>query len=268
MPTLQRDDVELHYEVTGEGRPFVFISETACDGEVWKMYPVPEFSKDHRCITFDYRGTGRSGKPSIKYSTDMFADDVAAIMDHVGAGDAVVCGHSMGGRVAQLLTLDHPGKVSKLILASTGASFPDTKGIPLKLATQMVEMGYERYVSDSSVAVGFTEAFAQRHPERVQAYLDVRMANPCPPEFYLRHVIARQEHDTSHRLKDIRVPTLILVGEDDRSVTSDMDHRTSADILANGIPGARLVILPGERHSYFFANPDASFKAIREFLQQ
>ena len=91
-------------------------------------------------------------------------------------------------------------------------------------------------------------------------------ANPCPPEFYLRHVIARQGHDTSHRLKDVTVPTLVLVGEDDRSVTSDMDHRTSADILAAGIPGARLVILPGERHSYFFANPEASFKAIRDFL--
>ncbi len=266
MPTLQRDDVELHYDVAGEGRPFLFISETACDGEVWKMYPVPEFSKDHQCITFDYRGTGRSGKPSIPYSTDMFAADAAAIMDEVGASDAIVCGHSMGGRVAQLLALDHPGKVGKLILASSGASFPNTKGIPLKLATQMVEMGYERYVSDSSVAVGFTDAFAGEHPERVQAYLDVRMANPCPPEFYLRHVIARQEHDTSHRLKDITVPTLILVGEDDRSVTSDMDHRTSADILAGGIPDARLVILPGERHSYFFANPEASFEAIRDFL--
>ena len=85
MPILQRDDVDLYYEVSGEGRPFVFISETACDGEVWKMYPVPEFSRDHQCITFDYRGTGRSGKPSIPYTTDMFADDVAAIMDHVGA---------------------------------------------------------------------------------------------------------------------------------------------------------------------------------------
>ena len=266
MPILKRDDCDIHYEVTGEGRPFVFISETACDGEVWKMYPVPEFSRDHMCITSDYRGTGQSGKPSIPYTTDMFAADIAAVMDHVGASEAVVCGHSMGGRVAQLLALDHPGKVSRLILASSGASFPNTKGIPLKLAKEMVEMGYERYVSDSSVAVGFTDAFARQHPERIQAYLDVRMANPCPPEFYLRHVIARQEHDTSHRLKDITQPTLVLVGEDDRSVTSDMDHRTSADILANGIPDARLVILPGERHSYFFANPEASFKAIRDFL--
>ena len=133
MPILKRDDCEIYYDVAGEGRPFVFISETGSDGEVWKMYPVPEFSKDHMCITHDYRGTGRSGKPSIPYTTDMFADDIAAIMDHLGAEDAVVCGHSMGGRVAQLLALDHPGKVGALILASSGASFPTARAFPWTL---------------------------------------------------------------------------------------------------------------------------------------
>ena len=60
MPTLQLRDVEIYYEVHGEGPPMVFLSETACDGEVWKIHQVPEFSKDHRVIIHDYRGTGRS----------------------------------------------------------------------------------------------------------------------------------------------------------------------------------------------------------------
>ena len=86
-------------------------------------------------------------------------------------------------------------------------------------------------------------------------------------ECYFRHVIARQEHDTSERLKDIGVPALVLVGEDDHAVVSDMSHRKGADILATGIPNARLVVLPGERHSYFFTNPEAAHKAIREFIR-
>ena len=86
-------------------------------------------------------------------------------------------------------------------------------------------------------------------------------------ECYFRHVIARQEHDTRDRLKDISVPALVLVGEDDHSVVSDMSHRKGAEILAEGIPNAKLVLLPGERHSYFFSNPDASHKAIREFIR-
>lgn len=267
MPFLKLKDVELYYETHGQGPPMVFLSETACDSEIWKLYPVPEFSSDHRVILHDYRGTGRSSKPSIKYSTRMFCEDLVALMDHLNVDQAVVIGHSMGGRVAQLLALDHPQKVKKLILASTGASYPETKGLPLQICKDMIEWGYEKYVRDHSILAGFTEEFVKQHPERVERYLQVRMANPCPVEFYLRHVIARQEHDTSERLKDIQVPTLILVGEDDRTVTSDLSHRTSSDILARGIPNAKLVILPGERHSYLFANPEAAHRIIRDFLR-
>jgi len=155
--------------------------------------------------------------------------------------------------------------VDKLILASTGAAFPVTKGLPLRICKEMIEWGYETYVRDHSILVGFTDEFAKKHPERVEKYLQVRMANLCPVEFYLRHLIARQSHDTTGRLKDIRVPTLILVGEDDRNVTSDINHRSSSEILAQ-IPNSKLVVLSGERHSYFFANPDAAHRTIREFI--
>ena len=82
-------------------------------------------------------------------------------------------------------------------------------------------------------------------------HLQVRMANLCPVEFYLRHLIARQSHDTTGRLKDIRVPTLILVGEDDRNVTSDINHRVSSEILNQGIPNSKLVVLSGDKIQLF-----------------
>ncbi len=267
MPTLKLKDVEIYYEVHGQGQPMVFLSETACDGEVWKIYQVEEFSKDHRVIIHDYRGTGRSSKPSTDYTTKMFCEDLVALMDHLNAEDAIVIGHSMGGRVAQLLALDNPKKVKKLILVSTGAHFPQTKGLPLKICKEMIEWGYEKYVRDHSILVGFTDQFAKTYPERVEHYLKVRMQNLCPVEFYLRHLIARQSHDTSGRLKDIKVPTLIVVGEDDRNITSEINHRMSSEILAQGIANSKLVVLPGERHSYFFANPDAAHKVIRDFLR-
>lgn len=266
MPLIRVNDTEIYFEVHGKGEPFLFLSETHCDGEVWKIYQVPEFSRDYQVITMDYRGTGRSGKPSVPYTTQMFAEDAAAVLDHLEAPPAIVCGHSMGGRIAQWLAVHYPEKVKKLILASTGASYPSTKGIPLKIATEMVEWGYEKYVRDHSILVGFTPEFASQYPERVEHYLKVRMANMGPVECYFRHLIARQGHDTSEVLKDIRVPTLIFVGEEDRNVTSDISHRTSAEILERGIPDAKLVVLKGERHSYFFANPDAAHEAIHKFL--
>jgi pimeloyl-ACP methyl ester carboxylesterase len=266
MPLLQLDDVELYYEVHGDGRPFVFLSATASDCEVWKLYQVPEFSRDHRVILCDYRGTGRSEKPPIKYTTKMFSDDMAALMDFLKAEQAIVLGHSMGGRVAQLLTLNHPQKVQKLILASTGASFPETKGLPFNVCKGMIELGYETYLRKHWIEVGFTEEFARKHPDRVERYLEARFAHLCPVEFHLRHMIARQEHDTSARLKNIAVPTLILVGEDEHSASSDLSHLDSVKFLAQAIPHARLVTLPGERHAYFFSSPDAVHNAIRDFL--
>ena len=71
MPTIQSNGAEIYYESQGTGPAFLFCSETAADGEIWKLFQVPEFSKDHQVVTFDYRGTGRSGKPSIDYSTRM-----------------------------------------------------------------------------------------------------------------------------------------------------------------------------------------------------
>ena len=268
MPYVKaKDGIDIYYEVSGQGTPFLFLSETACDGAVWNLYQVPEFARDHRAVIFDYRGTGQSGKPSAPYSTDMFAADAVAVLDHLGLESAVVCGHSMGGRIAQLIALDHPRKVSKLILASSGAAHPGEMGIPLRIAKEMVEMGYERYVRDHTIVVGWTEFYAERHMELIEKYLKVRMANLCPVEFYFRHVLARQAHDTSGRLKDIKVPTLIFVGDDDHFVVSDMSHRAGADILAKGIPKSKLVLLPGERHSYFYTEPEKVHGIMREFLK-
>jgi 3-oxoadipate enol-lactonase len=269
MPYVKaKDGIDIYYEVSGRGTPFLFLSETACDGAVWNLYQVPEFARDHQAVIFDYRGTGLSGKPSIKYSTEMFADDAATVFDHLGLEGAVVCGHSMGGRVAQLLALDHPRKVSKLILASSGAAHPGDRGIPLRIANEMVEMRYETYVREHTILVGWTEIYARNHMNLIEKYLQVRMANLCPVEFYFRHVLARQEHDTSRRLKDIKVPTLIVVGDDDHFVVSDMSHRSGADILANGILKSKLVVLPGERHSYFYTEPENVHGMIREFLKE
>src|ERR1041384_2611487 len=105
MPKVKLNDVEIYYEEHGQGRPMVFLSETACDGEVWKIYQVPEFSKDHRVIIHDYRGTGQSNKPSIDYSTRMFADDLVSLMDYLHAEDAIVGKHAravIDGRFVRL----------------------------------------------------------------------------------------------------------------------------------------------------------------------
>jgi pimeloyl-ACP methyl ester carboxylesterase len=266
MPFLKRDNIDIYYEVHGQGTPFMFFSETACDGEVWKTHQVPEFSLDHMVITHDYRDTGKSTKPSKQYTTEAFVDDAVAILDHLNAGPAIVCGHSMGGRVIQLLALKYPAKVKKMIIASSSAGHPGMKGIPLKMCKEMVELGYERYVRDHVLEVGWTKTYIEQHRDRVEHFLKIRMATLPPLESYLRHVVARQQHDTTDRLRDITAPTLVMVGADDHVSATGRSHRTDADILARGIPNAKLAVISGEAHNYFFTNPHEAHGAMREFL--
>ena len=131
----------------------------------------------------------------------------------------------------------------------------------------MIEWGYEKYEREHTILVGWTEEYVKNNPEKIENYLKIRMHNLCPVEFYLRHLLARQSHDTSQRLKDIRQPTLILVGDGDRNMTSEINHRMSSEILAKGIPNSKLVVLSNERHSYFFSNPTEAHTRIREFIK-
>ena len=267
MPKVQVKDDEIYYEAHGQGPAFVFFSETACDGEIWKLFQVPEFSKDHTVILHDYRGTGRSSKPSIDYSTRMFCDDAVAVLDELKVKGAIVLGHSMGGRVAQLLALEYPERVSKLILASTGASFPGPASLPLVMCKEMIEWGYEKYVREHTIQVGFTPQFVRDRADRLESFFRSRLATLCPVEFYLRHVLARQSHDTSNRLKDIRVPTLVMVGEHEGDPKVVMTHRMSSDILAKGVPNARFSLLANQKHNYFASAPEEAHRVIREFLR-
>jgi pimeloyl-ACP methyl ester carboxylesterase len=266
MPFLNLGDADLYYETHGDGTPFLFNAGTATHGEVWKRHQVPEFSRDHQVIIYDQRLTGKTKTRSQEFSTKRLADDAAALLDHLGARKAIVLGHSMGGRVAQLLALDHPEKVSKLILASTGASFP-SRGIPIKMCLELVEKGYERYVREHSLEVGFTKAFIAAHRDIVEEFLAVRLADPPPLEAFLRVVVARQETDTSHRLNDIRVPTLVMVGDaEGQADASGISHVGSSEVLAGAIPGAKFVVIPGQGHYYPFVDPQATHRAVREFL--
>lgn len=214
LPALRLDDAEIGFTVTGNGPAMLFLSATARSGAAWKLHQVPEFSRDHRTIVYDQRGTGTSATSCADFSTARLVADAVALLDHLDVDRAIVCGHSNGGRVAQLLAIEHPERVEKLILASTGATHR-TKGIPLKLCLGLVELGYARYDRKSALATGCTPAYYAAHRAEVDAFLDLLAANRPSLEVFLGHVIGRGESDTTSRLTEIVAPTLVLVGDDE-----------------------------------------------------
>ena len=139
MPYLKVKDAEIYYEVHGDGPAFLFCSVTGLDHQAWKFHQVREFSHDHKVIVFDYRGTGKSSKAIQKYSIKMFAEDAATLLDHLDVEQAVVCGHSMGGVVAQQFALDYPYATASLLLAST-----DTVRLDVTAMVQLWQQSSER----------------------------------------------------------------------------------------------------------------------------
>src|SRR5208337_2487529 len=120
MPTVKVNDINMYYEVSGEGEPLVLIAGLGTDLTVYERV-IGCLSKKFRVLAFDNRGVGRTDKPDIPYSIEMMADDTAALMNAAGFRKAHVLGISMGGRVAMGLALQHPEMVRSLVLASTFA---------------------------------------------------------------------------------------------------------------------------------------------------
>jgi pimeloyl-ACP methyl ester carboxylesterase len=266
MPILKLPDVDIPYEVFGSGPAILFLAATAWSGAPWKLHQVPEFSRDHQVIVFDQRGTGKSTTRTKDFSTQRLVEDAIALLDHLGVKQAIVCGHSNGGRVAQLLAIEFPERVAKLVLLSAGATH-SSKGIPIKMCIELVEMGYEGHIRAGAIATGCTKEFYASHPEIVEEFLKIRMANLPPLENYLGHVVGRAESDTSSRLKEIRARTLVVVGDDeDHGSASGDTHFHFAKILARDIRDAKLVVMPGEGHHYPFYSPDKTNEVIREFI--
>jgi len=266
MAVLNLGDTEIYYEVTGSGPAFLFNAATAWNGEPWKLYQVPDFSRDHTVITFDQRGTGRSKTRNEDFTTGRLAEDAVALLDHLKIKSAIVLGHSNGGRVALTLATEHPQFVNTLILASAGTTYKGAPGVPLKMCVDLVTSGYETYTRDNIFNVGFTRAYYEANRDICDRFIAVRMSDLPSLESFLRHIVGRQGADVTSKLGDIAVPTLVMIGEDEDHHAISITHLQSAKMLAAAIPGAKCVTLPGQGHHYPFVAPDLTNRTIRQFL--
>ena len=204
---------------------------------------------------------------STDFSNSRLTADAAALLRHLGAKDAVVLGHSNGGRVAQSLALDYPDLVSKLILASSGGTHRGSKGIPLQLCLDLVEKGYERVVWEGGLDTGFTTSWREKHPQELDRFMQARQKGMPSLEIFLRHVIGRQEYDSKGRLATLKIPTLVTVGGDeDHGGAGGTTHLAFAKQLAAEIPGARLEVLEDQGHYYYYSAPEQTNRIFRDFI--
>lgn len=270
MPQIDVHGLPMHHELQGSGDPIVLVAGTGYPGATWHPALVEPLAERQAVLVFDHRGTGDTPPTAERLSTRLMAADAIGLMDALGLPAAHIVGHSMGGRVAQWMALDHPDRVRSLVLAATGpgqwdTSRPVQRGIPMHTAVAMIELGYERYMAEHIRDTFFTPEFAATDPDRVAWLVRAFWEHRPSLESYLRHVIARQEHQTADRLVDIRRPSLVLIGDRDRHQGGTGVHWEQSQYLLDHVPGAVRQVVPDASHGYFWQVPELSARMLLEW---
>ncbi|MDP9869643.1 MULTISPECIES: alpha/beta fold hydrolase [Streptosporangium] len=250
-----RDGTAVSYQTRGRGEPLVLLAGQANSHRWWDGVRQ-DFEDDYRTITFDYRGTGASDSPDVPYSTRGFAADVIAILDDLGVGRAHVYGTSMGGRVAQWLAADHPGRVGSLILGCSspgGAHGVERDNTVRKSLAQPDRQAARRALLE----LMYTPAWLADHPGPHNTVGDPGM----PDHARRRHLAASAGHDAWDALPRITAPTLVIHGTDDL-----FNPAANAPLLAGRVPGALTHLIPGARHAYFEEFRHLAGPAVLAFL--
>jgi pimeloyl-ACP methyl ester carboxylesterase len=263
MQRVRINGVELAYQLRGSGPSLVMIHGAQGDQTMFDDL-AGRFAEHYQVLTFDQRGSGLSEKPHTAYTIAILADDTAALMDHLRVSPAHVIGVSMGGTVAQELALRHPAKIRSLILGCTtagGSKAVRIGGNAFAAAYSTRAMPAEER-GRALAEAAFTKGYIEHHPEIISAMIEARRQRPLDPVALEQRMKAVLTHDAYDRLPQIGCPTLVITGKDDALVAWQ-----NSQLIADHIPGAKLVLLEPAGHCFWLEQPQQSRDEITRFLE-
>jgi pimeloyl-ACP methyl ester carboxylesterase len=265
MPKIQAGTITMNYDQQGSGEPLVLIPYLTADYACY-AFQVADYSKHFTCISVDLRGTGESDKPGGVYSTEMFADDVAALMQAIGLNKAHIYGLSLGAATGIWLATKYPDRVKSLSLHS---GWPKTDGY-IKTVVQGWQVMAKALNSVAEMAIQgifpwcFTPELYAQKPDYIQALSDFVRGRPKQPiDAFIQQSDAVMAHDAEAQLGKIRAPTQITFGRHD-VVTSTR----FADRLKNSIKDSELYIFEDCSHAPLYENVPAFNEKTLGFLSK
>ena len=262
MPVVKLENLELYYEIIGQGDPLVMIRGLGSNVDHW-YEQAPVLSKKYQLLVFDNRGIARSSNPGGPFSTGDMAADTTALMEAVGIKNAHVLGFSMGGMVAQEMALNYPEKVNGLILVATDCGVTQRiKARPevSRLFSEMVSQGTAEAKLAAAACLYAKQTFESKM-DVIERYNEVSMRFPASTDMMARQWEAVTQHDACSRLQNISSPTLTLTGSEDVLIPPE-----NAKIMADMIPDARTKTITDGGHLVPIEQPQQFNTAVIDFL--
>ena len=264
MPHAVANRQRLHYLRRGAGEPLLLIQGLSGNHLHWGERFLSELEPAFETIAYDHRGIGLSDPAPAGYTIADLADDAAGLLAALDVESAHVMGVSMGGMVAQEVALRAPERVRTLTLGCTyagGAGSVRTDPEVVQRLGQLFLAGRMGEAMRELIRLNVSEGFAS-DPANLEPFKRIATQLPASLDVLLAQFQAVGGHDASARLGRIAAPTLVVHGSDDRILPVANAHAIAAQV-----PGARLEILDGVGHLFWWERPERSAQLVRELAQ-
>jgi pimeloyl-ACP methyl ester carboxylesterase len=249
------------YREVGTGSPVVLIMGLGGSMDDWQPAFVASLAADHRVVAFDNAGVGKTGALPAPLSITGMANQASALISALGLGRTAVLGWSMGGMIAQALAVLHPAQVSRLILAATQPGTGNALPVPAAAAAAVVSANPAAVLSvlfppgqvraEQAYAIGIL-----RYPGFYQAPRAVTSAQGLAVQQWIAG-----KDPAGRQLGQLRLPTLVADGTLDQ-----LDPVANDRLLADSVPGARLILYPGAGHAFLFQDLTSFLSVVKRFL--
>lgn len=264
MATATVNGVRLNFTDTGgDGTPVVLLHAFPFSSNMWEPQ-LEALSDRFRFIAPDLKGFGQSDAPDddSAYSVDSFADETAGLLDEIGVDEFVLTGLSMGGYIAFAFLRKYRDRVKALVLADTRAEADPPAGVEKRTTHQQIvrDKGKGELI-DVLVGALLSEPSLQKKPDVVEQVRQLMDENP-PQGFTGALEAMKKRPDSSDELTSIKVPTLVIVGENDGVTPPDAARK-----IHEHVGGSRLVVIPEAGHLSNLEAPEAFNGALAEFLK-
>ena len=256
------DGARLRYQLDGSGPLVVFTHGLGSHLDAWEP-TVDALRNRYTLLTWDVRGFGGSERRPDTMAPETWAADLTAVLDEVGADDAVIAGFSMGGVISQRFVLDFPARTRALILISTSSEVNELAEAGWNARADTIERdGLARALAPAGPSVSHGKEYRERHAEEIveAARLTIERNDAAS---YAAACRAVSNIDYTADLETITCPTLILQGLED-AVTPP----GGSVIMSRRIPGAHLVMLENCGHWIPTERPEAFHAALDAFLAE